>query len=159
MGLFDRDKNSIYYNKGTMAKDWLSSGSNWKDALTGIYGGLSGGDGNYYTRSRWLGDGLADTGVGYMANSNQDYLSRIAHQLAGLNGYNRNKKLGINSKYNDIENYINEADMTNKYFNNVYNKTLSDNIYDYVYNNTYPNYGVTVGDYLNLDNYGNGLSI
>ena len=67
----------------------LSSGSNWGDALASAYNaygntlGGSNSKGNYYANSQWLGDGLAKTGLGFMANPK--YEEGVNRPLAGAN--------------------------------------------------------------------------
>ena len=76
--------------------DWLSTGSNWKDAGISALAGFGNAyerPGQYYVQANWRGDGIADTGLGYMRNPNyRDYVSaaRAMVRLAQLAG-NKNK--------------------------------------------------------------------
>lgn len=145
----------------SIGKDWLSSGSNLRDAITGLFGGLGSNKGRYYSYAHWKGDGLADTGIGYLANDKAEDNDRLAHQLAGIGGYGNStdNRFNLGSSLSNIFGYINNGNAMNSYENNPFTKTLTDNILTYESGGGLPNYGTTVGDYLNLDNYGSDLSI
>ena len=70
----------------------LSTGNGLRDALIG---GLSGGAdalnprGKYYVRASYKGNGLADTGLGYMANPDYKSFADGAQMLSSL--FKRNK--------------------------------------------------------------------
>lgn len=69
----------MFQNFNNKLSDWLSTGSNLKDGLIGGVTGLGQSfeePGQYYVMSNWKGNGLANTGIGYLRNPDyRDYFS------------------------------------------------------------------------------------
>lgn len=152
----------------TMGRDWLSSGSNWKDILSGGVSGFGAGmnqdGGRYYVKSNWKGDGLADVGIGYLPGrgyGGQDFKD-MGTRLAGMFGYKGNKGLSGNSLFDNANNLLKGSNALDKYNNVFVNNPnpIQSSLNNYFDNgNGYINYGNNVSDYLDLDNYGYGLGI
>lgn len=69
----------------------LSTGNAWKDLLLGTAGGLASlGDqkGRYYVMANYKGNGLADTGIGYMTNYDYKNPYDMVNMLSAMWGVN-----------------------------------------------------------------------
>lgn len=142
----------------------LSTGNKWGDMAVGAFGALantlgnSNSKGNYYVNSQWLGDGLAKTGLGFMANPK--YEEGVNKGLAGANAL-AGALRQIKSKYpqqypiNKINGNIKDNNYTynvlknNLPSNDIYSGTIYGNDYDNGFN--YPTYnnGGTFGEFGN----------
>ena len=158
----------------------LSSGSNWGDALASAYNaygntlGGSNSKGNYYINSQWLGDGLAKTGLGFMANPK--YEEGVNRPLAGANAligalrqgkfkyplqnttnpYN-GKITDNNYTYNILKNILPSNDI---YSGTIYGNDYNTGFNYPSYNNggTFGNFGSSVMDFLgNSNDYSRGI--
>lgn len=75
--------------------NWLSTGSSLKDAGLSALVGL--GDalqpkGRYYVQANWKGNGLANTGLGYLANPNYRDFFSAGQALASLGARQKEAK-------------------------------------------------------------------
>lgn len=155
--------------------NWNTTGSNWKDAMVGALSGFGqsgfgdSGKGNYYVKANWKGDGLADTGLGYMQNPNHKDLSSMAWGIAGQinnNRFNRNMPTIDNfdpsndylSGYNVLDKYNYNFGTPNTYSTLQHVLPQYSGINDDPYYNAQNNYGSKVYDLLGGNDYGN-LSI
>ena len=70
----------------------LSTGSTWKDLMLGGLGGLASqldkGKGNYYVMANYKGNGLADSGMGYLTNYDYKNPYDMANMLSSMLGGN-----------------------------------------------------------------------
>lgn len=71
-------------------KDLYTTGSYGKDVGVGLMSALQDAfnkPGEYYVKTNWRGNGLADTGIGYMQNPNYtnpyDYMNALSSSLYG----------------------------------------------------------------------------
>ena len=95
--------------------NWLSSGNRWKDALIGGVTGFGQAfqqPGKYYVQANWAGNGLARTGLGYMANPNyRDYFSG-GRALSALGNLNKNiEQTEQENSNNSLENILGRLSM------------------------------------------------
>ena len=71
----------------------LSTGSTWKDLMLGGLGGLASqldkGKGNYYVMSNYKGNGLADSGMGYLTNYDYKNPYDMVNMVASVWGNNK----------------------------------------------------------------------
>ena len=75
--------------------NWLSTGSKLKDA--GLSALVGFGDalqpkGKYYVQANWKGNGLANTGIGYLANPNYRDFFSAGQALAALGNLGKEDK-------------------------------------------------------------------
>ena len=158
----------------------LSSGSNWGDALASAYnayGNTLGGSnckGNDYVNRQWVGDGLAKTGLGFMANPK--YEEGANRPLAGANaliGALRQSKFKYplqnntstyngkitdnNYTYNVLKNILPNNDIySGTIYGNDYNTGFSYPSYND--GGTFGNFGSSVMDFLgNSNDYSRGI--
>ena len=86
----------------------ISSGNSFVDLLLG--GGVGLGEtlnrpGRYYVRANYQGDGLANTGMEYLANTNRRDFTSAGNAIAALLGGNKNKKQNfVLSKLSSLRN-------------------------------------------------------
>ena len=86
----------------------ISSGNSFVDLLLG--GGVGLGEtlnrpGRYYVRANYQGDGLANTGMEYLANNNRRDFTSAGNAIAALLGSNKNKKQNfVLSKLSSLRN-------------------------------------------------------
>ena len=70
----------------------LSTGSTWKDLMLGGLGGLASqldkGKGNYYVIANYKGNGLADSGMGYLTNYDYKNPYDMVNMLSAMWGGN-----------------------------------------------------------------------
>lgn len=131
-------------------KDLWSTGNRAKDIFGGAVIGLSNlsnRPGQYYVKSNWKGGGLADTGLGYIANQNYqnpyDQANLLTSMMYGKGKGFRLPNLNILKKSTQGGNVLN-ADTGN---------TLQDFISNYT--DGYNLKPETISDYLGLEtNYG-----
>lgn len=80
-------------------KDLYTTGNYGKDVGVGLMSALQDAfnkPGEYYVKTNWRGNGLADTGIGYMQNPNYinpyDYMNALSSSLYGGNKEKSDKK-------------------------------------------------------------------
>ena len=80
----------------------LSTGSTWKDLMLGGIGGLASqldkGKGNYYVMSNYKGNGLADSGMGYLTNYDYKNPYDMVNMVASVWGNNKGLPSSISGK-------------------------------------------------------------
>lgn len=80
----------------------LSTGSTWKDLVLGGIGGLAsqsdGGKGNYYVMANYKGNGLADTGIGYLTNYDYKNPYDMVNMIASVWGGNKGLPSSISGR-------------------------------------------------------------
>ena len=80
----------------------LSTGSTWKDLMLGGLGGLASqldkGKGNYYVMANYKGNGLADSGMGYLTNYNYKNPYDMVNMVASVWGDNKGLPSSISGR-------------------------------------------------------------
>ena len=80
----------------------LSTGSTWKDLMLGGLGGLASqldkGKGNYYVMANYKGNGLADSGMGYLTNYDYKNPYDMANMVASVWGNNKGLPSSISGR-------------------------------------------------------------
>ena len=80
----------------------LSTGSTWKDLMLGGLGGLASqldkGKGNYYVMSNYKGNGLADSGMGYLTNYDYKNPYDMVNMVASVWGNNKGLPSSISGR-------------------------------------------------------------
>ena len=80
----------------------LSTGSTWKDLMLGGIGGLASqldkGKGNYYVMSNYKGNGLADSGMGYLTNYDYKNPYDMVNMVASVWGDNKGLPSSISGR-------------------------------------------------------------
>ena len=80
----------------------LSTGSTWKDLMLGGIGGLASqldkGKGNYYVMSNYKGNGLADSGMGYLTNYDYKNPYDMVNMVASVWGNNKGLPSSISGR-------------------------------------------------------------
>ena len=80
----------------------LSTGSTWKDLVLGGLGGLASqldkGKGNYYVMSNYKGNGLADSGMGYLTNYDYKNPYDMVNMVASVWGKNKGLPSSISGR-------------------------------------------------------------
>lgn len=116
-------------NNWDLGDKYLSTGSNWKDALIGGISGLGSNSSKQYMyapTSQWLGNGLASTRVGmYMNPKYRDYASagRAMSKIA------QNNSWGDDSSSNwDVMGNLSRLAFSNVLPQAIGNATRSDNV-------------------------------
>lgn len=140
-----------------MIRKEISTGNPLKDILISGVAGLGEGlnpRGKYYVQSNWRGNGLANTGIGYLANPNyRDWASgaaaasalwkngkfgdNILARLSGLGNFNKRREL-----------YRSVSDAIDKYARPTQYDMYSDN-YGYTDNNFSSPISRGITDYFN----------
>lgn len=81
----------------------LSTGSTWKDLMLGGIGGLASqldkGKGNYYVMSNYKGNGLADSGIGYLTNYDYKNPYDMVNMVASVWGNNKGLSSSISGRF------------------------------------------------------------
>ena len=93
---------------GTRGKDLYSTGSYGKDVGVGLLSGLNyafNKPGEYYVKANWSGNGLANTGLGYMSNPRYtnpyDAMNALTSSLYNGKGKEKKDSFGdMNSRLN-----------------------------------------------------------
>ena len=80
----------------------LSTGSTWKDLMLGGLGGLASqldkGKGNYYVMANYKGNGLADSGMGYLTNYDYKNPYDMVNMVASVWGDNKGLPSSISGR-------------------------------------------------------------
>ena len=80
----------------------LSTGSTWKDLMLGGLGGLASqldkGKGNYYVMANYKGNGLADSGMGYLTNYDYKNPYDMVSMVASVWGNNKGLPSSISGR-------------------------------------------------------------
>ena len=80
----------------------LSTGSTWKDLMLGGLGGLVSqldkGKGNYYVMANYKGNGLADSGMGYLTNYDYKNPYDMVNMVASVWGNNKGLPSSISGR-------------------------------------------------------------
>ena len=80
----------------------LSTGSTWKDLMLGGLGGLASqldkGKGNYYVMANYKGNGLADSGMGYLTNYDYKNPYDMVNMVASVWGNNKGLPYSISGR-------------------------------------------------------------
>ena len=80
----------------------LSTGSTWKDLMLGGLGGLASqldkGKGNYYVMANYKGNGLADSGMGYLTNYDYKNPYDMVNMVASVWGNNKGLPSSISGR-------------------------------------------------------------
>ena len=80
----------------------LSTGSTWKDLMLGGIGGLASqldkGKGNYYVMANYKGNGLADSGMGYLTNYDYKNPYDMVNMVASVWGNNKGLPSSISGR-------------------------------------------------------------
>ena len=80
----------------------LSTGSTWKDLMLGGLGGLASqldkGKGNYYVMANYKGNGLADSGMGYLTNYDYKNPYDMVNMVASVLGDNKGLPSSISGR-------------------------------------------------------------
>ena len=80
----------------------LSTGSTWKDLVLGGLGGLASqldkGKGNYYVMANYKGNGLADSGMGYLTNYDYKNPYDMVNMVASVWGNNKGLPSSISGR-------------------------------------------------------------
>ena len=80
----------------------LSTGSTWKDLMLGGLGGLASqldkGKGNYYVMANYKGNGLADSGMGYLTNYDYKNPYDMVNMVASVWGNNKGLPSSISDR-------------------------------------------------------------
>ena len=80
----------------------LSTGSTWKDLMFGGLGGLASqldkGKGNYYVMANYKGNGLADSGMGYLTNYDYKNPYDMVNMVASVWGNNKGLPSSISGR-------------------------------------------------------------
>ena len=80
----------------------LSTGSTWKDLMLGGLGGLASqldkGKGNYYVMANYKGNGLADSGMGYLTNYDYKNPYDMVNMVASIWGNNKGLPSSISGR-------------------------------------------------------------
>ena len=80
----------------------LSTGSTWKDLMLGGLGGLASqldkGKGNYYVMANYKGNGLADSGMGYLTNYDYKNPYDMVNMVASVWGNNKSLPSSISGR-------------------------------------------------------------
>ena len=80
----------------------LSTGSTWKDLMLGGLGGLASqldkGKGNYYVMANYKGNGLADSGMGYLTNYDYKNPYDMVNMVASVWGDNKDLPSSISGR-------------------------------------------------------------
>ena len=80
----------------------LSTGSTWKDLMLGGLGGLASqldkGKGNYYVMANYKGNGLADSGIGYLTNYDYKNPYDMVNMVASVCGNNKGLPSSISGR-------------------------------------------------------------
>ena len=80
----------------------LSTGSTWKDLVLGGIGGLASqldkGKGNYYVMANYKGNGLADSGMGYLTNYDYKNPYDMVNMVASVWGNNKGLPSSISGR-------------------------------------------------------------
>ena len=80
----------------------LSTGSTWKDLMLGGLGGLASqldkGKGNYYVMANYKGNGLADSGMGYLTNYDYKNPYDMVNMVASVGGNNKGLPSSISGR-------------------------------------------------------------
>ena len=80
----------------------LSTGSTWKDLMLGGLGGLASqldkGKGNYYVTANYKGNGLADSGMGYLTNYDYKNPYDMVNMVASVWGNNKGLPSSISGR-------------------------------------------------------------
>ena len=92
----------------------LSTGSTWKDLVLGGLGGLASqldkGKGNYYVMANYKGNGLADSGMGYLTNYDYKNPYDMVNMVASVWGNNKGLPSSISGRvkqgYGKIKNKL-----------------------------------------------------
>lgn len=81
----------------------LSTGSTWKDLMLGGIGGLASqldkGKGNYYVMANYKGNGLADSGMGYLTNYDYKNPYDMVNMVASVWGGNKDLPSSIIGRF------------------------------------------------------------
>lgn len=81
----------------------LSTGSTWKDLMLGGMGGLASqldkGKGNYYVMANYKGNGLADSGMGYLTNYDYKNPYDMVNMVASVWGGNKGLHPSISGRF------------------------------------------------------------
>ena len=80
----------------------LSTGSTWKDLMLGGLGGLASqldkGKGNYYVMANYKGNGLADSGMGYLTNYDYKNPYDMVNMVSSVWGNNKGLPSSISGR-------------------------------------------------------------
>ena len=80
----------------------LSTGRTWKDLMLGGLGGLASqldkGKGNYYVMANYKGNGLADSGMGYLTNYDYKNPYDMVNMVASVWGNNKGLPSSISGR-------------------------------------------------------------
>ena len=80
----------------------LSTGSTWKDLMLGGLGGLASqldrGKGNYYVMANYKGNGLADSGMGYLTKKKKKNPYDMVNMVASVWGNNKGLPSSISGR-------------------------------------------------------------
>ena len=80
----------------------LSTGSTWKDLMLGGLGGLASqldkGKGNYYVMANYKGNGLANSGMGYLTNYDYKNPYDMVNMVASVWGNNKGLPSSISGR-------------------------------------------------------------
>ena len=80
----------------------LSTGSTWKDLMLGGLGSLASqldkGKGNYYVMANYKGNGLADSGMGYLTNYDYKNPYDMVNMVASVWGDNKGLPSSISGR-------------------------------------------------------------